>query len=156
MSLSSTVRATMSVLTPYLGFTGGKCREAMTFYQECFGGDLDMKCFGDSSFANDTNKDHIMHSTLNINGKPFLMGSDGCGGLEGDAKISFSVDFQSDEELNEAFSRISEGGKVTMPLERQFWGAKFGQVTDKFGFPWMLHFQETADEHTAKKVKSED
>lgn len=151
----------MTTVSPYLGFAGGKCREAMTFYQQCFGGELDIKPFAGSPMENESNKEHIMHCTLNLNGKPFVMASDGCGGVEGDAAkasaaISLSVNFESEADIDAAFAKLSEGGKVTMPLERQFWGAKFGQITDKFGFPWMLHFQETTtdSEQPSKKAKA--
>lgn len=32
----------MDAINPYIGFNG-RCREAMTFYKECFGGELDLQ-----------------------------------------------------------------------------------------------------------------
>ena len=32
-----------------------------------------------------------------------------------------------------------DGGSVTMPLEKQVWGDTFGQLTDRFGIPWMVN-----------------
>lgn len=37
----------MKEITPYLNF-GGNCREAMTFYQRCLGGELTVGTFGES------------------------------------------------------------------------------------------------------------
>ena len=37
------------------------------------------------------------------------------------------------------FNALAEGGKITMPLEKQFWGATFGQLIDRFGNQWMFN-----------------
>ncbi|HEX8315439.1 MAG TPA: VOC family protein, partial [Flavisolibacter sp.] len=46
------------------------------------------------------------------------------------------------EEANTLFSRLSDGGRVTVPLSKMFWGAYFGMLTDKFGIQWMVSFDE--------------
>jgi PhnB protein len=33
---------------------------------------------------------------------------------------------------------VAAGGIVTMPLALQFWGDKYGQMTDPFGHKWSL------------------
>ena len=35
--------------------------------------------------------------------------------------------------------RLSDGGDVTMPMQKQAWGDEFGMVTDKFGIPWLVN-----------------
>jgi PhnB protein len=46
----------------------------------------------------------------------------------------------SDEKkLREYFDKLTKGGKVNMPLEKQFWGDIFGMFTDKFGVHWMVN-----------------
>lgn len=46
----------------------------------------------------------------------------------------------SDEaKLTEYFNKLSVGGKVTMKLEKQFWGDTFGMLVDKFGVQWMVN-----------------
>jgi DNA-binding transcriptional ArsR family regulator len=47
----------------------------------------------------------------------------------------------SREETKRLFDALSEGGKVTMPMEDRFWGAYFGECTDKYGINWMLNYQ---------------
>ena len=39
------------------------------------------------------------------------------------------------------FAKLSDGGTVTMPLEKQFWGDVFGSCVDRFGVHWMVNFQ---------------
>jgi PhnB protein len=39
---------------------------------------------------------------------------------------------------------MSRGGKITMPLEDTFWGARFGMLTDKFGVNWMFNYDKVS------------
>jgi PhnB protein len=43
---------------------------------------------------------------------------------------------------------VTEGSKVTMPLENQFWGDRYGKVTDPFGHTWGLaqHVEDLSQE----------
>lgn len=42
------------------------------------------------------------------------------------------------EETDTLFNALAQGGKVTVPLEKTFWGSYFGMLTDKFGISWMV------------------
>jgi len=67
----------MKPLTPYL-FFNGNCREAMKFYQDCFGGKLDLITYADSpkdACPQDADKNEVMHAALR-NDTFFLMASD--------------------------------------------------------------------------------
>jgi PhnB protein len=50
-----------------------------------------------------------------------------------------SLDAQSVEEATAIFNALSEGGKVEMALEKTFWGAYFGMLTDRFNIKWMVN-----------------
>jgi PhnB protein len=39
------------------------------------------------------------------------------------------------------FDALAAGGKVSMPLQDTFWGARFGMLTDAFGIHWMFNAQ---------------
>jgi PhnB protein len=54
---------------------------------------------------------------------------------------NFSVSIFTDtiEEADRLFAGLSEGGQVTMPLAKTFWGAYYGSWTDKFGVNWMVN-----------------
>lgn len=54
--------------------------------------------------------------------------------------FSVAIVAESEEEARRLFNGLSVGGKVTMPLEKAFWGAYFGMFTDKFGIHWMVNF----------------
>ncbi|MEL0301274.1 MAG: VOC family protein, partial [Flavobacteriaceae bacterium] len=44
------------------------------------------------------------------------------------------------EEMKVSFKQLAEVGKITMPLEKQFWNATYGQLVDRFGLHWMMNF----------------
>src|SRR3954453_1533870 len=131
----------MTQINPYVGFNG-KCREAMTFYKECLGGELALTTVAESTIATQcpaAMQDNILHSSLTRNGTVLLMASDMTGpdGFQQGNNISLSMNCSSGEEINVFFSKLSEDGKIIDPLKVQFWGALFGVFTDKFGIRWM-------------------
>ena len=138
----------MAQLNPYLNFDNN-CREAMTFYKDCFGGELSIQTIEGSPMEAEcpaAMKHQVLHATL-TSGPFILMGSD-MAGPEGFTKgntIALSVSCGSAEEINNFFSKLSAEGQITHPLADKFWGATFGVVTDKFGIRWMLNY----DKHQA-------
>ena len=136
----------MTQINAYLAFDGN-CREAMTFYHQCLGGNLEIKTFEGSPMAEKMPPElqqRVMHANIKKDGL-VLMASDG-----GDMKdslikgntITLSLNCSSDEEIEEYYAKLSAGGTITLPLADQFWGAKFGMFTDKFGMDWMLNFDK--------------
>jgi PhnB protein len=83
----------------------------------------------------------VMHASFRI-GETLLMASDGMGGgqprFEG---FSLSITVPDEEKASKIFKALSEGGKVTMPLEKTFWAPKFGMLEDRFGVGWMVSVQ---------------
>jgi len=135
----------MTQINSYLTFNGN-CREAMTFYKESLGGELSLQTIGDSPLADKMPpkmKDCILHSTL-TNGALQIMASDMVGekGLIKGTAVSLMLNCSSEEEIRDFYSKLSAGGEATHPLEISFWGALFGDLTDKYGNQWLLHFDE--------------
>lgn len=133
-------------ISSYLTFSGN-CREAMTFYQECLGGELSLQTIGESPLADrmpPKMKECILHSTL-AKGELLLMGSDMVGdkGLQKGNSVSLMLNCSSEEEIKNCFEKLSAGGRKDHPLENSFWGALFGDLTDKFGNHWLLHFDKS-------------
>ena len=134
----------MTQVNAYVGFNG-KCREAMTFYKECLGGELFMQTVGESPIKDQCpagQQNDILHSSLTRNNVVMLMGSDMTSpeGYHAGNNIALSLNCSSEEEINTFFSKLSEDGKVIDDLKQQFWGAIFGVVTDKFGITWMFNY----------------
>jgi PhnB protein len=129
-------------LNPYIGFRDN-ARQAMEFYQEVFGGQLDLNTFGelggDQTPSEDADK--VMHAMLTTPSGFALMGADTPAGMPynpGD-NISISLSGDDDAELRGYWEKLSEGGNVSVPLEKQMWGDEFGMCTDRFGIGWMVN-----------------
>ena len=133
---------------PYL-FFNGRCEEAIQFYQQTLGAELQMMLRNRESpvphgeTAEDCQvppgmEDKVMHATLRV-GNTNLMMSDGmCDGkpvFEG-FRLSFSVaDAAAADRL---FNALGAGGSVQLPLGKTFWSPCFGMLTDRFGVGWMI------------------
>ena len=129
-----------STLNPYLTFRDN-AREAMEFYRDALGGELTLNTFGDlGGDGNAPEANLIMHGQLTTPSGFTLMGSDSAPGMDyqSPAGISISLSGDDDADLRSWFEKLSDGGQVTMPLEKQMWGDVFGMVIDKFGFTWMV------------------
>jgi PhnB protein len=128
------------VLTPYLTFNGNAAK-AMKFYHSVLGGELAMQTFGETKASQrPEEKDLIIHATLKNEGLTF-MASDAMTDRQakfGD-NVHMSISGNNRAKLTEVFNGLAKGGKVDMPLAKQFWGDTFGQLTDQFGIHWMVN-----------------
>ena len=133
----------MTLIHSYLTFNGN-CREAMTFYKACLGGELMLQTVGESLLGDKMPrpmKRCILHSTLTHRGF-VLMGSDMAPdtGLVKGNTVALVLNCNTENDIRTYFDRLSRGGSVRHPLENTFWGALFGELTDKFGNHWLLNF----------------
>lgn len=136
----------------YLTFNGN-CEEAFNFYRSVLGGEFgymgrfkDMPPYEGSKPMPAEYADKIMHVSLPIGKETVLMGSDTGGEwapdfLQGN-NFSISLKVDSIEEADRLFNGLSNSGRVTMPMNKTFWGDYFGMFTDKFGVNWMISFNE--------------
>jgi PhnB protein len=123
-------------------FFGGRCEEALDFYRDALGAEVEMlmryrespeppqlpECFHDK----------VMHATFRV-GQTTLMASDGmCDGPANFEGFSLTIGVADEAEAERVFAALSEGGLVTMPLEKTFWSPKFGMLQDRFGVSWMV------------------
>jgi PhnB protein len=133
-----------SRLNPYINF-GDNARQAMEFYRDVFGGELTVSTFGEMGGAAPGDENKVMHSQLETPSGFTLMGSDAPAGMPRDSGSSIQVSLSGDDaSLRDYFQKLSEGGSVTMPLEKQMWGDEFGMLVDRFGVQWMVNVSEPA------------
>src|SRR5215203_2544540 len=132
-----------SRLNPYISFSDD-AREAMEFYHQVFGGTLTMNTFAEFGMADSPDADKIMHAMLETDRGFALMGADTPAEMQFDSgnRITVSLSGDDSDELRRYWERLSEGGTVTMPLEKQMWGDEFGMCTDRFGVPWMVNISQ--------------
>jgi PhnB protein len=133
----------MKEISTYLTFDGS-CREAMKFYAKCLGAELQLMPFseGPGEVPKEAG-DRILHAKL-TKGLAVLMASDTMPGmpLQRGNNFSVSINCESLQEIEELFTALGEKGKVSMPLQDAFWGARFGMLTDQFGINWMFNFEK--------------
>lgn len=132
-----------STLNPYIGFDGN-ARQAMEFYKDVFGGELNMNTFGEFGAQDGPDADKIMHAQLEAPNGFTLMASDTPQGMSYNPGDTISVSLSGDDtaELRGYWDKLAAAGKVTMPLEKQMWGDEFGMVVDQFGIPWMVNIAQ--------------
>lgn len=129
----------MKGTTAYLHFNGN-CRTAMASYRECFGGELEVMAYPDTSGKPNTDpKAPVMHSKLAQRGQVLLMANDSPPGSDGSTQgISVWIDCSSNGELEKLFTALSKRGKVNMPPS-DIPSGRFGMCDDSFGIGWILH-----------------
>ena len=128
-------------LNPYLNFENN-AREAMEFYRTVFGGKLQLSTFKDYHASQDPAEDNlVMHSVLEAENGISFMASDTPNRMEfrPGTNISMSLSGDNEAELTAYFEKLSDGGTVTMPLQKAMWGDSFGMCTDKFGVQWLVN-----------------
>lgn len=135
----------MREITPYVNFDGN-CREAMSFYKECLGGELYLMTFGESGHAPSPEvAGRLIHARLN-HGATVLMASDtmpgmGMNDFHRGNDVWLSVACETDQEVDEAFAKLSAGGTTMMAPHDAFWNSRFAMFTDRYGVHWMLNHE---------------
>ena len=119
-------------LTPHI--TVRDADKALEFYKNALGAEvLNVARMPDGK---------VIHAALRI-GDSMLMLNDEfpeMGGLSplstGGAGVTIHI---YTENVDEAFNRaVAAGAKVAMPLMDQFWGDRYGMVSDPFGHKWSI------------------
>jgi PhnB protein len=135
----------MAKANGYLMFDGN-CREAMTFYKSCFGGELTVQTFGDmpqGAAVPGMKPKSIMHSLLKTSGFSLMA----CDRPDGEAVsrgngLYLMLECESEEEIKRLFGALAVGSPNDTPLADTFWGSIYGDLTDNFGVSWMLNYDK--------------
>jgi PhnB protein len=133
-------------IVPYLWFNG-TCAEAFRFYEKVLGGKIgDMLPHAGtpaSAHVPADWQDKIMHASMKV-GDSVLMGSDVPPAFQKNPQgFAVSLHVKNEDEAERVFKALAEDGTVTMPMEKTFWAARFGMLTDRFGTPWMVNCDAT-------------
>jgi PhnB protein len=143
----------MARVSTYLNFNG-KTEAAFNFYSSVFGTEFvaPIQRMGAAPAApgmpqlSDKEKNYVMHVALPILGGHVIMGTDTLesAGHKLTVGTNVSINLQPDtrKETENLFAKLSDGGKVGMPLSDMFWGDYFGHLEDKFGVQWMFNCSE--------------
>lgn len=137
----------MTTVNPYLTFNGN-CEDAFIFYKSVFGGEFSylvrFKEMPSETPVPEEIKELIMHVSLPISNETVLLGSDSdpvfAPTITEGNNISLFINAETEDDAKRFFNALSKGGRITMPLEKTFWGALYGMFTDKFGINWMVNY----------------
>src|SRR5438105_4324408 len=127
-------------LSPYINFQG-RAREAMEFYHEVLGGNLELLTLNEQGASTPARPgDSIMYSRLEADGA-LIIGVDGHPDYPAKVgeNLAIALGGTDRDRLTKMFNDLAEGGKRKMPLTKQPWGAEVSWFTDKFGINWMVH-----------------
>ncbi|WP_043932749.1 VOC family protein [Bacillus sp. EB01] len=131
-------------ITPYLSFNGN-ARAALEKYQNVFGGELEgLQTYGEADYPTPPGADDLLIHGRFRKGDLTIMVSDAAAGHEVTigSNVSLVLEFESEEEIRNAYEKLSDNGTVYMELQKTFWGATYAKVRDEFGITWELNFQE--------------
>lgn len=147
----------MTQIVSYLSFYGN-CREAMSFYRDCLGGELRIQTVGEVETdleMPESMADMVLQATLS-KGQLVLMGSDlvestvqGTG-----ARVSLMLQCGNEAELRQYFQALSAGGTVAQALQTNHWGALSGLLTDRFGVTWQLYWVGNVEKPLPEKLSA--
>ena len=121
----------LSGVTPYLMVRGAA--EASRFYQQAFGAQEIRRIP-----AQDGKR--LIHYHLRINGADVMMSDEfpeqGFGLGEGPKGVTLHL---AVDDADSWWDRaVAAGAKVMLPIAVQFWGDRYGQITDPFGHSWSI------------------
>lgn len=132
-----------TIIQPYL-FFGGRCEEAIEFYRQTLGAEVDLLMrYQDSPEPTPPGmlapgfENKVMHATIRIGGA-VIMASDGCDTQSDFDGFRLSLTLPDEAAAHRAFDGLAAGGQVQMSITQTFWSPCFGMVTDRFGVGWMV------------------
>ncbi|MEG1587158.1 MAG: VOC family protein [Bacteroidales bacterium] len=138
-------------IEPFLIFDGD-CSDAIAFYMKVFdGAQLKIQTYGDEKqhLAKEHVKvtprweDKIMHASFVLPDGNKIMLRDREEQMEfHEGNVSaLALEFATQEDLDKIFHALSQDGTVDVPLQKKFWHAMYGEITDKFKKRWLLNCQ---------------
>ena len=126
-------------VTTFLMFDGA-AEEAMNFYVSLFGGSevRRVERYGPGEPGVEGT---VKTATFSLVGQEFTcFNSPTKHDFTFTPSVSLFVECESPAELEEAFGRLADGGKVLMPLDNYGFSRRFGWVNDRFGVSWQVNF----------------
>ncbi len=134
--------------TPYI-FFNGNCAEALRYYEKVLGARVQMSMtYGQSPAAAHMPgemHDKVIHAQLMV-GNTAILVSDSPPEYRQDKRAGFSLTLHVEPPApaEKLFAALADGGTVEMKMDQTFFAERFGQLTDRFGIPWMIICEKSA------------
>ncbi len=127
--------------TPFLMFTG-QAEEAMQFYTSVFP-DSEIESIEHNPPGEPGAEPTVMLATFRLGAQRFrCIDSPPVHDFGFTPSFSIFVDFESADDLDAAFAKLSDGGQVMMPLDAYPFSTRFAWCSDRFGVSWQLNLVE--------------
>ncbi|MDF2721802.1 MAG: hypothetical protein K0Q59_1477 [Paenibacillus sp.] len=130
----------MDKVIPFLMFQDGKAEEAMNFYTSLI---EDSAITSIARYGpNEAGKEGtVFQATFRLKGQEFMC-------IDSNVKHAFAftpsfsiyVACNTEEEIDELFAKLKEGGQALMPLGNYGFSKKFGWLNDRFGVSWQINY----------------
>ena len=120
-------------VTAHLTIGDGKAADAIDFYARAFGAEEVRRHMADDG-------KRIMHAYLHVNGGTLMLNDEFPEYMSAPATPPGSVVLHLQvKDADAAWARaVDAGAAVHFPLADQFWGDRYGQVNDPYGFTWSI------------------
>ncbi len=120
-------------VTAHLTIGDGKAADAIAFYSRAFGAEEIRRHMADDG-------KRIMHAYLMLNGGPLMLNDEFPEFVSAPARPPGSLVLHLQvANADASWQRALEAGaEVHFPMADQFWGDRYGQVKDPFGFTWSI------------------
>lgn len=139
--IEDNVNDTKVQIATFLTFQKEDAEEAMNFYIKLFDNSkiVNLKRWEKEAAGKEGT---IMHATFTLNGKLYMCSdSPPIHDWDFTPAVSNYIECVSESELEQLYTKLSENGKVMMPLENYGFSQKFGFVEDQYGVSWQLNLQ---------------
>ena len=123
----------------FLTFQDNNAENAMNFYVELFDNSkiVSVNRWGKGG---PVEEGKIMQAIFDLNGNLFMCSdSPAVHDWDFSPAVSNFIECENESEQERLFSKLSENGTVTMPLNNYGFSKRFGWVIDQFGVSWQLN-----------------
>ncbi len=127
----------MQKTTTFLMFEG-QAEEAMNFYISLFPGSgvLNIQRYGPEGPGPEGS---VLHATFKLGGQEYMcIDSYAKHAFTFTPSVSIYVRCETTTEIDQLFEKLSDGGKVMMPLGAYPFSPRFGWLSDRYGVSWQL------------------
>ncbi len=136
-------RPTLQKTTTFLMFQG-KAEKALNFYTSLFDNSeiVSITRYGPNESGTEGT---VAHATFTLDGQVYMcIDSNVEHGFTFTPAMSLFVLCETEQEIDELYRKLSEGGQVLMPMESYPFSEKFAWVADQYGVSWQLSLTQPA------------
>ncbi|HEX7873395.1 MAG TPA: VOC family protein [Sphingobium sp.] len=131
-----------SGITPHITIRDGRAAAAIAFYETAFGAVEMIRVMADDNHR-------IIFAQLQVNGGMMMLsdqfGESDCAAGQAPVHVEGIVIHLQVDDADAWWERaLAAGAQVHFPIGPQFWGDRYGQVADPFGYIWSIGSPTTA------------